>query len=236
MRTLLTLLTVGLFSGTAMAAADVHEKLTRWRAVMVIAYVLQTGGVVLALAMTWGLLEALDQLELVLRLLVKALGLLITWSVVLPLAGQIAALRLKGHPALLRPAGCAMALLLAGMISLAIVFEIDHEYYYRLLAVVGIVAAAAGVVARIMQRIQGLDKAASVESVRLAMEVKCPRCLLVQTLPDGASRCARCRLGITVHIEEPRCPACNYLLYKLTTPTCPECGHALAPEETAVPV
>ncbi len=233
LRSLMTLVTVGLFSGVALAAADVHEKNLRWRPLMLVAYVLQAVGAIVYLAAIWGLFEALTQHHDAGEMLAKCMGLLATWSIAVPLAGQLAGLRLTDTPALLRPAAIVLSLALAAMITLAIVFEIDSGAYYRLLAVVGILAAAAGVIGRIAQRVQGLDRIAGVESVRLAMQIVCPRCLLTQTVANGPSRCSRCRLKFTLDIEEPRCPQCNYLLFKLTSPLCPECGHKLAPEETA---
>ncbi len=56
-----------------------------------------------------------------------------------------------------------------------------------------------------------------------------------QTIELGGSACKACGLRIEVRAEEPRCRQCGYLLYRLTSDTCPECGtpiHRDAPATT----
>jgi hypothetical protein len=65
--------------------------------------------------------------------------------------------------------------------------------------------------------------------------VFCPNCSTQQALPlDGAS-CRVCALQILVKVIEPHCPACGYLLYRITSDRCPECGAAIRREEARVP-
>jgi hypothetical protein len=52
----------------------------------------------------------------------------------------------------------------------------------------------------------------------------CPRCRKKQSLELGGASCTSCGLRIEVRAEEPRCAKCDYLLYKLTSDVCPECG------------
>lgn len=52
----------------------------------------------------------------------------------------------------------------------------------------------------------------------------CPRCHLQQTLGFGQSNCRQCDLRFAIEVTEPRCPACQYLLFGLTSSQCPECG------------
>jgi MFS family permease len=56
----------------------------------------------------------------------------------------------------------------------------------------------------------------------------CPRCRRKQSLELGGAACRSCGLRIEVRAEEPRCPKCDYLLYKLTSDVCPECGAPIA--------
>ena len=52
----------------------------------------------------------------------------------------------------------------------------------------------------------------------------CPRCNRKQAISTGTSDCVGCGLRFELRIEEPRCSNCEYLLYGLTSATCPECG------------
>ena len=65
-----------------------------------------------------------------------------------------------------------------------------------------------------------------------AVTLVCPGCRKKQTLPIGASTCPTCRLQFEIQLREPRCPKCDYLLFMLTSDTCPECGCALATPST----
>ena len=52
----------------------------------------------------------------------------------------------------------------------------------------------------------------------------CPRCRKKQPIRTGDSACSACGLRISIRVDEPRCPQCDYLLYGLTSDRCPECG------------
>lgn len=82
------------------------------------------------------------------------------------------------------------------------------------------------VLARINRRVEFRPD----ESAVLASDVAivCPRCSKSQRIGLGGASCGACGLRIEITIEEPRCPKCGYLLYKLASPICPECGTALA--------
>ena len=61
------------------------------------------------------------------------------------------------------------------------------------------------------------------EQGSIEVAITCPRCRTALSLPRGRGRCTGCGLHISIEFEEPRC-ACGYLLHKLTSDTCPECG------------
>jgi hypothetical protein len=61
-------------------------------------------------------------------------------------------------------------------------------------------------------------------SVSPVIHVRCPRCQRDQLLGIGESRCADCKLRISIAVEEPVCPNCRYNLHGLKQPICPECG------------
>ncbi len=64
--------------------------------------------------------------------------------------------------------------------------------------------------------------------------VICPGCDTRREMPIGASSCPSCRLAFNIRIEEPRCPHCDYLLFRLQGDRCPECGAALEDAGAAV--
>jgi hypothetical protein len=58
----------------------------------------------------------------------------------------------------------------------------------------------------------------------MAITVICPRCRRKTKVALGGGHCDACRLRIEINVEEPRCSECGYLLYKLASDVCPECG------------
>lgn len=62
----------------------------------------------------------------------------------------------------------------------------------------------------------------------LSLFLACPRCGKKQNVAIGDACCVACDLRISTRIEEPRCMSCGYLLYKLTSDRCPECGEAIS--------
>ena len=61
---------------------------------------------------------------------------------------------------------------------------------------------------------------------RPSLTLTCPRCEVEQTMRAGGGTCRGCRRPLLIEIEEPRCE-CGYLLFRLASPTCPECGRAV---------
>lgn len=60
-----------------------------------------------------------------------------------------------------------------------------------------------------------------------SVTVECPTCHTSQPLPLGGSACVACGLRFSIRIDEPRCERCNYLLYRITSDCCPECGNRI---------
>lgn len=98
----------------------------------------------------------------------------------------------------------------------------------RLAAAGGIVTAcgtlAIAVFARFDRRVDYESATADLSRI----SVVCPRCSKKQMIGVGDSVCASCKLRISIRLEEPRCPKCDYLLFGLTTNRCPECGTLFA--------
>ena len=61
------------------------------------------------------------------------------------------------------------------------------------------------------------------------LELTCPRCHVRQSVSFGDSACKNCELQFSIKITEPRCAVCGYLLYRLTSSQCPECGATVRP-------
>jgi hypothetical protein len=58
----------------------------------------------------------------------------------------------------------------------------------------------------------------------LQVALTCPICDTKQSVPVGSSECIRCGLKMKIQLDEPRCPECDYLLLRLASDNCPECG------------
>jgi len=91
------------------------------------------------------------------------------------------------------------------------------------------------ILARINRRVEFVPEEGS--TIMRDLLLVCPRCNRKQRMVLGGGVCAGCGLRIEVRIEEPRCVVCGYLLYKLTSGRCPECGTAIgaAPPNAPVP-
>lgn len=108
--------------------------------------------------------------------------------------------------------------------------RIDDDLYARF-AAAAVIAAGCGTLALFVLAILNRRGEAEALSPELSeLIVICPRCRKKQTLPVGLSACTGCGLRISVCVEEPRCPQCDYLLYGALSERCPECGMELAAE------
>ncbi|MHC4990078.1 MAG: hypothetical protein ACYTGC_03770 [Planctomycetota bacterium] len=102
---------------------------------------------------------------------------------------------------------------------------VDDDFLVRGLGVLSILVACGTVVTPILWKMQTVRHEGEEESIpsRVDITLTCPRCRTEQTLRAGRRRCRQCGLRITIDVEEPRC-ACGYLLYRLESGRCPECG------------
>lgn len=81
----------------------------------------------------------------------------------------------------------------------------------------------------ILHRLSVINPVRFAERVSGQLEMKCPRCECAQTIPIGRSVCSKCKLRFHVEIEENYCEKCGYLLYRLESDSCPECGTPVSP-------
>ncbi len=112
----------------------------------------------------------------------------------------------------------------AAMASAAIVFEPNEDVFYRFFGALGVLDASGSLSLIIMAKLAQIGKVEKLETASARVELRCPRCTLLQVLDVGKAKCAECGLKITIEIEEPRCAKCDYLLWQLPERRCPECG------------
>jgi hypothetical protein len=107
---------------------------------------------------------------------------------------------------------------------------IPRELFERLVTASGIVTGCGSlalVVLATLNRRGAIEPSTGAPS---ELVVICPVCRTKQSVPVGVSACRDCGLRMEINIEEPRCPSCDYLLYRLTSDRCPECGASLRRE------
>jgi hypothetical protein len=114
-----------------------------------------------------------------------------------------------------------------GLLTVLIFAGFDAEPVERLDAATAILTGcgflAMGVLARLNRRVDF----SPLPGELLQITMICPRCRKKQAIPTGGASCKGCGLRIEVRTEEPSCAQCGYLLYKLTSDRCPECGAAV---------
>jgi hypothetical protein len=226
---LFTTMTAALFSLTSLGAAVVLER-ARWRIAMIFAFVLSGLGLLVYLPIIWSesIWRWVDDDNLF-----KLMFWLAAWSISLPHAGLLSLATFKGLFRWVRRAAIAAVFALAMSVTLVALFEgePDEELWFRIIGVFVILSTLGTITVPILAKVSGIDRNAGVESTAMEINITCPRCLMEQTVRSGHSRCAGCKLKFEINIEEPRCPKCDYLLHRLTSPTCPECGQTLGDDE-----
>lgn len=101
----------------------------------------------------------------------------------------------------------------------------------RILAATAIVASCGSLALCVLARMNRRVEFEPVMAELVGVVIVCPRCRRKQQVHVGGAVCSGCGLRITISVEEPRCPTCEYLLYGLTSDRCPECGSAIADDE-----
>lgn len=109
------------------------------------------------------------------------------------------------------------------------------EVLARLVVACAIATGCGSVALIVLSMLNRKPAAALMPGALTATEVTffCPRCQARQTLALGDAVCKNCELKISIKVIEPRCPACGYLLYQLTSARCPECGALVREGEAA---
>jgi hypothetical protein len=99
------------------------------------------------------------------------------------------------------------------------------DLFDRLSGALGIIAGcstlALAIFAALNRKIE--RPAIALEDVH-SMEIICPLCKKRQVVGTGNAGCVECGLRMSIQLEMPQCSKCGYLLYRLKSDRCPECG------------
>lgn len=130
----------------------------------------------------------------------------------------------------------ACTLGLAGALGLAMILvlwtQAYEEWSAKMIGVLTVLASCGTVVTPVLALIEHLARRGEPETLarRVEIDLSCPRCGTAQRVRAGGARCKSCGLRVNVDVEEPRC-WCGYLLYKLESDRCPECGRAVPDDQ-----
>ncbi len=116
------------------------------------------------------------------------------------------------------------AWIVAALLAILIVWEIEDDLLLRVLGAGGVLDACGSLSLLILAKLQQVGKRETLQTVAARVELRCPRCTMEQTVDAGASTCTSCGLKFRIEVEEPRCAHCDYLLWQLPERRCPECG------------
>ena len=126
----------------------------------------------------------------------------------------------------LRIATIGAALLTALLVNVLVFTDLDDidSLPGRLLAASSILTACGTLAMIVLKMLNTRGRIETPTSAMIDVELACPCCQHKHRAPIGESRCPACDLGIRIQIEEPRCLSCGYLLHRITSGVCPECG------------
>jgi hypothetical protein len=218
-----TMLTIALFSLTALGTAIVLDK-HQWRIAMFISLAISAFGLLSFFTMIFFDRSFSGKNQ---DLLGQIMGISATLAISIPLAGLLGLTRFEqSFFQTIRVLAILLVFVSAGIICGGIIVEFDSPGF-PLVKIIGVslIFTALGVICLpVLHKLVGMPPPSETVASDLELTLVCPRCSLSQSLKTGASRCANCRLRFVIEVEEPRCPKCRYLLYQLTEPRCPECG------------
>lgn len=159
---------------------------------------------------------------------VRVMGVSCVLAVAGPHTGLIAMARLRRSYEWVRICTAVLIALLAAFLAGLIVEVVDDsDAMARVGGVLGIGVACGTIAVPILHRVSAIAKEDSIQTTSLDLSLTCPRCSTTQTLRAGRSQCAACGLRFRIEIEEEHCEGCGYVLYRLESAHCPECGRPI---------
>lgn len=133
--------------------------------------------------------------------------------------------KLKGGQRWVRIATIAAAVVTTLLINIFIIGEMfEVDLFGRMISASSIVTACGSLAVVVLMALNRRGAIEPATAALLEMSIACPICNTKQKVPVGPSSCRRCGLRMDIRLEEPRCAQCDYLLYRLESDHCPECG------------
>lgn len=127
--------------------------------------------------------------------------------------------------------GCAV--LLALLLLLALLSRDPGYHLTRFVGVVALLTACGTICVPILHWTQNTRVQQPTITTSLMLQIVCPRCNTPQQIAAGRASCRQCGLTFRIEIEEERCRKCGYVLYRLTSDRCPECGTPVLAKKVA---
>ncbi len=198
-RTLITTLSLSFFSITSLSCTVVLERRrVVWLAVP--GLVLSGIGLVWSLVMIWTEWDT--------EFAGKTMVVLVLLAASFAQSCLLAMAPLKGRMRWVFFATVACVFALAGLLSTMLIFELDDEFFMRLVGVLGILDTAGTLSVPILFRLGGK---APTEARRPAqpgeqdwqIDLACPRCGHREVHPVGTIQCPECSLVIHVSVDDP---------------------------------
>jgi len=227
-RVLVTTLAIGCASILGLASAIPWER-RRWHPIGPGGLIAVSAALVLALPAIWIAQSSLPED------FYSAVAVAYVIAVALPHIGLLSLARLRRGYEWVRLGSVIAVILLAVLISGAILTESDDDAWFRIMGVLAILVICGTIAVPLLHRVSAIRVREAVRTVELALSLTCPRCAKTQEVPVGRSKCVDCGLKFSLEIEEEHCPTCGYPLYKLHSSVCPECGTPITGRETPDP-
>lgn len=218
----------GLFSLPAFGCAFVLHR-QRDRPIMWAGILASAVTLVLTLSMVWTNRSAWNFPDQLLQTTV-CVGIVAVW------AAHFGLLRITklSHPLAraVRRATIVAGTAFAAFMIFGVWIEPYDDWFWRVVGVLLILTLCGSIVTPILMLIELIATRSAPESLPSSIRIglTCPRCGSSEMIPAGAGRCGACGLRIAIDIEEPRC-MCGYLLHKLKSECCPECGRTIPDAE-----
>jgi RNA polymerase subunit RPABC4/transcription elongation factor Spt4 len=134
--------------------------------------------------------------------------------------------KLRGAQVVVRLGTWAAAFAAMLLIDLLVLYELSDPdaYLWRFVAAAVILTGCGSLAILIFVPLNRRRSDEHVATMDAEVRLVCPVCGSRQSISLGDGQCSSCHLRFRIQIEEPRCQECDYLLLRVTSDVCPECG------------